>query len=181
MSRGRRPLPTAVKALRGNPGKRKPNENEPVPVAGEPEMPKGLSEGAAAEWNAMIPCLRVMGILTPVYRAALAGYCYSYDVWMQANDEIREGGVMIKFPVMGRKGTPEEFEVIAYIKKKNPAISVANEALKTMKSYLTEFGMTPSSMSKLHIEKPPEEDPFEARLKRRAERNAAHVPTGKPN
>ena len=182
MARGRRPLPTAVKALRGNPGKRKPNDSEPIPVAGDPLMPAGLSEAAAAEWHAMIPCLRMMGILTPVDRAALAGYCYAYDIWMLASKDVQEFGVMIKDPVMGRKGTPEEFEVIAYITKKNPAVAVANEALKTMKSYLVEFGMTPSSRSKLHVEKPQDADPFEAHLKQKAERNAANaVPTGKPN
>jgi P27 family predicted phage terminase small subunit len=182
MPKGRRPLPTAVKALRGNPGKREPNKREPVPIAGDPAMPKGLSAAAAQEWEAMISCLRTMGVLTPVDRAALAAYCYAFDIWMMANEEVKTFGVMLKHPVMGRKGTPEENEVIAFIQKKNPAVAIANEALKTMKSYLVEFGMTPSSRSKIHVERPPEADPFEAWAKQKAQRNAAHVAEAeKPN
>lgn len=182
MARGRRPLPTAVKELRGNPGKRKLNEAEPVPAAGEPEMPKGLSEGAAAEWNRILPGLMAMRIITPVDRATLAAYCYAYDIWMQANDEIREFGVMIKFPIMGRKGTPEENEVISYLPKKNPALAIASDALKTMNSYGSLLGVNPVSRANLHVEKPKEEDPFDAWAKQKAERNAAQAtPSEKPN
>jgi P27 family predicted phage terminase small subunit len=125
-------------------------------------MPAGLSAAAKQEWDAMVPHLRKMGVLTPVDRAALAGYCYAYDIWMQANEEVKNFGVMLKHPVMGRKGTPEENVVIAFITKKNPAVAIANEQLKTMKSYLVEFGMTPSSRSKLHVEKEKPKDPADA-------------------
>jgi P27 family predicted phage terminase small subunit len=74
---------------------------------------------------------------------------------------------------MGRKGTPEENEVIAFITKKNPAVAIANEQLKTMKSYLVEFGMTPSSRSKLHVEKPKVVDPADSYFEKKL--NAKHV------
>jgi P27 family predicted phage terminase small subunit len=179
MPKGRRPLPTAIKNLRGNPGKRKPNENEPKPIVGDPEMPEGLSDAAKAEWCAMIPHLLAMRVLTPVDRAALAGYCYTYDIWMRASVDIREFGVLLKAPVMGRKGTPEEDSVIAWITKKNPAVAIANEALKTMKSYLTEFGMTPSSRTKISTPKDEAEDQFAKWLQTKADRNAQS--SGKPN
>lgn len=153
MPKGRRPLPSAVKNLRGNPGKRK-NESEPDVLPGDPTMPVGLSEAAQQEWRDITPHLRTMGVLTPADGKALAAYCYTYNIWMMANKDVVKYGVMIDHPVFGRKGTPEESVVIARIVKKNPAVAVANEALKTMKSYLVEFGMTPSSRSKLHVEKP---------------------------
>lgn len=40
--RGRKPKPTAVKQLEGNPGKRQLNANEPKPAARAPSCPKGL-------------------------------------------------------------------------------------------------------------------------------------------
>jgi P27 family predicted phage terminase small subunit len=162
MARGRRPLPSTIKNLRGRPGKRAVNENEPEVQAGDPEMPAGLSDAAKQEWDAMVPHLRTMGVLTPVDRAALAAYCYAFDIWMLANEEVKKFGVLIKHPVMGRKGTPEENEVIAFITKKNPAVAIANEALKTKKSFLVEFGMTPSSRSKLHVDKPKPPDPADS-------------------
>ena len=39
---GRKPKPTALKKLEGNPGKRKLNTKEPVPDKGMPDCPKWL-------------------------------------------------------------------------------------------------------------------------------------------
>ena len=39
---GRKPKPTAVKKLEGNPGKRKLNTKEPVPAKGMPDCPEWL-------------------------------------------------------------------------------------------------------------------------------------------
>jgi len=173
MARGRRPLPTAVKELRGNPGKRPRNLNEPQLEVGDPEMPAGLSVGAKQEWDAMVPHLKKMGVLTPVDRAALAGYCYAFDIFLRANQEIEQFGLFLKTPIMGRKGTAEEGTIIAYITEKNPAVAVANEALKTKKSFLTEFGMTPASRSKLHVEKPKAPDPADLYFQKKT--HAGHV------
>lgn len=39
---GRKPKPTAIKKLEGNPGKRKLNTKEPAPVKGMPTCPEWL-------------------------------------------------------------------------------------------------------------------------------------------
>ena len=43
---GRKPKPTAVKKLEGNPGKRKLNVKKPVPAKGIPACPDGLNTEA---------------------------------------------------------------------------------------------------------------------------------------
>ena len=48
---GRKPKPTALKKLEGNPGKRKLNTKEPVPVKGMTDCPKWLLPEAKEEWN----------------------------------------------------------------------------------------------------------------------------------
>ena len=48
--RGRKPKPTAIKILEGNPGKRQLNKYEPSPDKLAPECPDWLSEEAKAEW-----------------------------------------------------------------------------------------------------------------------------------
>jgi phage terminase small subunit len=75
---GRRPLPTAVKRLRGNPGRRKPNPAEPDFPSGEPDMPSMLSPTAQVEWKSLIPQLAVVG-LRRIDGKALAGYCVCYS------------------------------------------------------------------------------------------------------
>ena len=41
-TRGRKPKPTALKVLEGNPGKRPLNENEPIPPKGSIKCPSWL-------------------------------------------------------------------------------------------------------------------------------------------
>jgi len=61
---GRRPQPTALKVLRGNPGQRKLNTKEPTPPPGEVVKPEGLSASAAAIWDELAPICLHMGTLT---------------------------------------------------------------------------------------------------------------------
>lgn len=167
---GRRPLPTAVKKLRGNPGKRKPNKNEPAAPVGDPEMPKGLSAAAAKEWKAIVPELRQLGVLSKIDRAALAAYCHAYARWFQAEEEIRKLGIVVKEPIL-LQGL--ETDYVRY--KKNPAVTISETATKIMKAFLVEFGMTPSSRSRIHVEKPPENDPLEDFLKGKTPEQGKHV------
>ena len=48
---GRKPKPTALKKLEGNPGKRKLNTKEPMPGKGMPDCPKWLLPEAKKEWE----------------------------------------------------------------------------------------------------------------------------------
>src|ERR1041385_4975243 len=93
---GRRPIPTAVKELRGNPGKRKLNPREPKPAKGIPEMPAGLSEVAQGEWHAITPILDKMGVLTRADGKALGAYCDAYALALTAKQEIAEHGITVK-------------------------------------------------------------------------------------
>ena len=78
--RGRKPKPTAVKQLEGNPGKRQLNANEPKPAARAPSCPKWLEDDAKKEWRRLAKQMEQLGILTEVDMAAFAGYiktrCY---------------------------------------------------------------------------------------------------------
>jgi len=60
---GRRPTPTALKILRGNPGKRPLNQDEPQPPKGPVVKPE-LSAGADRVWDALAPVCEAMGTLT---------------------------------------------------------------------------------------------------------------------
>lgn len=159
---GRRPLPTALKKLRGNAGKRKLNDEEPNAPPGEPPMPGGLPAAAKREWKAIVPELQILGVLSKVDRAALAAYCHCYARWFEAEKKVRQYGLIVEEPVLSAG------EDTGYVRlKANPAIRVSNDAAKQMKSFLVEFGMTPSSRSRIRVEKPAaeREDKFEKFLK----------------
>lgn len=48
---GRKPKPTAIKKLEGNPGKRKLNTKESIPAKGMPNCPEWLMLQAASEFG----------------------------------------------------------------------------------------------------------------------------------
>ena len=82
--RGRRPKPTHLKVMRGNPGKRALNPHEPKPRPAMPTCPAHLCPSAKAEWKRLARELHALSILSNLDRAALAGYCQAYGRWVEA-------------------------------------------------------------------------------------------------
>ena len=75
MTRGRKPKPTSLKILAGNPGHRALNVHEPAAPEGIPECPDFLGDEARAEWDRICQVLLDMGMLTRADRTALSAYC----------------------------------------------------------------------------------------------------------
>lgn len=137
MSVGRKPKPTNLKILQGNPGHRPLPANEPKPEPIAPKCPSHLDKTAKREWRRVAPELEKLGLLTRIDMAALAAYCQTYSRWAEAEAMIRKHGVLIK--------TPNGFPVVS------PYLTIANRTLDQMKSFLTEFGMTASSRSRINV------------------------------
>lgn len=144
---GRKPKPTALKQLNGNPGKRPLNRKEPK-FSGTPTCPKHLDKAARAEWKRVSDELSATGLLTTVDRAALAAYCAAWSRWVDAETNIQKFGTVIKSP---KSGFPIQ----------NPYVGIANTALDQMRKFAVEFGMTPSSRSRISVtDGPTSGDPF---------------------
>src|SRR5678815_5520444 len=97
--RGRKPEPTVLKILRGNPGKRELNLAAPEhPVLSE-ECPDDLvDETARAEWTRICHQLIATGQVTVVDRTTLIGYCLKYGQWKKIEDEARKHPFIVKSP-----------------------------------------------------------------------------------
>jgi len=134
--------PTALKKFLGNPGKRKLNEHEPKAPRGVPEMPKFLNAEGRAEWRRIIPILVDMKVLTVADGKALAAYCSAYAQLVKAEAAIEKYGLIC--------ATLDQLTGVAELKV-NPAVRIKSDALRHMKSFLLEFGLTPASRSKLKI------------------------------
>ena len=128
-------IPTKLKLLRGNPGKRKLNPSEPTPKTRLPTPPQHLDEVAREEWARIGAELLRFNLVSEMDRAELAAYCQCYSRWVAA-----EKGV-------AREGLTRETIKGGIIQ--NPLVGVANRSMELMHRFLTEFGMTPSSRSKL--------------------------------
>ena len=132
--RGRKPKPTRLKEL-GGAEKRRINQNEPKPEISIPDCPGFLAEEAVLEWNRVTLELSVLGVLAQIDRAALAAYCQVWARWAKAEGELNEHGEVTL--------TDKGYEI------QNPYLAIANKCLKKMREYLVEFGMTPSSRSRI--------------------------------
>lgn len=133
--RGRRPKPTRLKLLTGNPGKRPLNAHEPTPEIVIPDCPPELGPVAQKEWQRLVGDLTVLRILTNLDRAALAAYCGAYALWAEATEAIQKFGTMVKSP----SGYPIQ----------SPYVSIANRQAEIMMRIASEFGFTPASRSRI--------------------------------
>lgn len=140
--RGRRPKPTRMKALTGNPGKRPLNPTEPQPEPVIPDCPTELGPAARREWDRLVGQLASLRILTALDRAALAAYCGAYGLWAEATEAIQKYGVMVKSPT----GFPLQ----------SPYVSIANRQAEIMMRIASEFGFTPASRSRISTPTPNE-------------------------
>ena len=132
---GRKPKPTAVKKLEGNPGKRKLNDKEPMPVKGMPTCPAWLMPEAQTEWKRLAKILSEMGVLTEVDRTAFAAYCQSYARWKEAQEHINSEGAT--------------YETENGMQRPNPYVAICNTEQRLMMSAASEFGLTPSARSRI--------------------------------
>lgn len=75
--RGRKPKPTNLKLVEGNPGKRALTKDEPEPeqVTRVPAPPKRLSTGAKAVWREEAPALVKMKLLSVADLRTFGNYC----------------------------------------------------------------------------------------------------------
>jgi P27 family predicted phage terminase small subunit len=144
---GRKPKPTELKILNDNPGKRPLNKNEAKPKKALLICPDYLAEDKIAfdEWNRIVPELYKLNLLTCIDQTALELYCSQYSIYREAIKAIREEGLTTRNIRDGFKALPE--------------VAIAREAAKTIKSLCVEFGLTPSSRSRIIL--PGEEDPDE--------------------
>ena len=138
-TRGRKPTPTAIKELEGNPGKRKLNDREPRPGKKAPSCPKWLEPDARKEWRRLCHQMEQLGILTEVDMASFAGYCQAYARWKEAEEFITQHGTIVKAPSGYWMQVPQ--------------VSIAQTYLKIMNRFCEQFGLTPASRSRIIAEK----------------------------
>lgn len=134
--RGRKPLPTNLKVLKGTLRKDR-LLNEPQPEICIPDPPSVLDEIALEEWHSISVLLYEQGLLTELDRAMLAGYCTTFSRWVKAEAALKKSAMLIK--------TSKNSLV------QNPLISISNKSMELMHMFLSEFGMSPSSRTRINV------------------------------
>ena len=145
---GRKKLPTNLKILQGTFRGHRENKNEPRPDINIPEAPDFLSKEALIEWGRISSQLSRLGLLCEMDMAALALYCQAWGRIVRYEKIVAEKGELYKTS----NGNIQL----------SPAMWVVNKAYEQAYKFLTEFGMTPASRSKVSVKKSESgvKDPF---------------------
>ena len=152
MRRGPKPIPTKLKLARGSRrvGDLNDGGTEPRPEPSTPTCPAHLTTAARAEWKRIVPELERLGLLTRLDRAALSLYCVAYGRWAEAEKQAAVLGMVVKT----KAGSLIQ----------NPYLGIANRAAKQMHELLVEFGMSPSSRTRVSATKPTDADDAKMRF-----------------
>lgn len=136
MTRGRKPKPTRLRALEGNPGRRPFNPDEPKPAAVEPEKPGDLSPLEGEIWDAVAEDLRAMKLFHRADTSLLVGFVHSYARALECDAAARREGLVIDTP---------------HGRKRNPHTTLSREAWIAVKAFGSELGLSPSARSRLQV------------------------------
>ncbi|MBN2019303.1 MAG: phage terminase small subunit P27 family [Sedimentisphaerales bacterium] len=155
---GRPRKPTTLLKIHGTFREDRRATDEPMPAIAIPSMPKFLKGEAAAEWERVAPLLAKMKCLTEWDRSLLAAYCFEWGVYVELCKKVKLKDLTIT-TVSGNK---------IY----NPLLASRNKALSNLKELAIQFGLSPSSRSRLSVSEEEESNPFLALLQRRGIRGS---------
>lgn len=142
--RGRKPKPSAIKELEGNPGKRAVNHQEPKPDVAIPVCPPHLKGVARTEWKRLTEELLALKLISKINRATLAICCTAWADYVKACNKLDKEGEVI---VSDQGGMYQ-----------NPWVAIKKRSMDQVMKFYAEFGMTPSSLTRLKVDVPTEED-----------------------
>ena len=149
--------PTANLKLHGTYRSDRRFADEPVPDGGMPERPKFLTGPAKKEWERLAPILYEKGVLTTWDMTTFAQYCFHWGEWVSL-------GRAIKKAKAGKKDLRSRYTAIT--SKGGECLDVLVQAqlkaLAASRSMAIEFGLTPSSRTRIKVGEKPAENPFAA-------------------
>ena len=155
--RGQKPKPAAIKAAEGDTrkiGSRKlaaAIAAEPQPERGLPECPQHLDGRAKDAWVFWAQELQSMGLDCRCDAQMLEGACVNYGRAVQADQMLKEEGIIFEESVLNDQG-----EKVILKLKAHPAVNISNVAWRQVRAFCGEFGLSPVSRARISV--PPKED-----------------------
>ncbi len=160
---GRPRKPTADLKLCGTFRKDRRFDDEPVPDSGTLERPKFLKGPAKKEWERLAPLLYEKGVLTTWDLGAFAQYCWHWGEWVSLCQAIKKGK-WVGGKEDGKIKKDMRTRYTARTSKGGECLDVLVQAqikaLNACRSLATEFGLTPSSRTRIKMGDKQEENVF---------------------
>lgn len=149
MPTGRKPTPSHLKLVRGNPGKRPLNAKEPAPRRERPSAPAHISDTAREVWGQAVLLLDEMGVLTSADVFAIEVLCEALADHRDAGETIAAEGRFYE-TTNATGGT---------MWRAHPAVALRSDADRRIRGWCAEFGLTPSARSRIETAPRQTEDP----------------------
>ena len=152
---GRPKKPTAKLKIHGTYRSDRRYDSEPKPDVYVPERPKWLVGDAKKEWYRITPILAKMKCISEADLAMLAAYCFEWGLYVALARKVK----VENLTTVTDKGN----EMLS------PLLNARNRALKNFKEIATEFGLSPSSRTRVATNPSEEPDnPFVAMFNRKS-------------
>ena len=131
-----------------------------------PEPPSYLPPHARELWKELAPRLYATGRLLPEDVPAFTILCQAHHFQLHAAVLLMKEGLTVEDKVYKRvvKGEDGEATVLKGMIRKHPAWQMWRDSANVVRQYDTEFGITPSSRTRLEILETPddEDDPWQS-------------------
>jgi len=143
---GRPPIPTVLKLVTGNPGKRALNKQEPDPTyLDDLTPPAWLCPAAKKVWLDLAPKLQTAKLLTEIDVQLLAMGCVSIAQYRRA---VKTAGVDL---VRSKNVVDDDGKLISTGEHINPWLIVQSMSFKQAMAVFQQFGMSPAARTRIAI------------------------------
>ena len=136
--RGRKPKPTFLKLVAGNPSRRPLNDAEPQPTGDLMKPPEWLTESQREIWQTAIDS-SPPGLLRSIDESVFCVWVIAKDMHRNAAEKIAQSGTLVRIP---NSNYPMQ----------SPWVPVLNRQALIMLKACSEMGFTPSSRSRVKVE-----------------------------
>jgi len=138
MKPGRKPLPTQLRIVTGNAGKRKLNIDEPKPSQEIPEPARHLSVREKKHFVEICNFLAEMKILATSDKYTIELAAHYWEDYLILKKHVKKDRFQDAFDKEGNKTV-----------KSHPAVGQRNASVKMLNSLLGELGLTPTARTRL--------------------------------
>jgi P27 family predicted phage terminase small subunit len=141
--RGRKPVPTTLRELHGNPRKVSMPKFEPKPSGDLSDPPDWLSDGQLENWAYALTHAPA-GLLKRIDRGALVAWVVAEDLHRQAAIAQSKVGLLVRVKTKATAGKDDPGVPTA-----SPYINIINQQAKIMLKAASELGFTPVSRPRI--------------------------------
>lgn len=146
MSVGRKRKPAEIHLLEGTRANYK-DDDAPKFDSDYPARPPHLKDVARQEWDRLKGILEPLGMVTKADRAMLVALVEAWAIYREMDRLIKVHGVT--YTTKTKSGDD--------MVRPRPEVAMRDQALKNIKSFSTEFGLTPSARTRVSIPNKPKQ------------------------